>query len=220
MSFESFDQNPIESPLEIEKTSKVRGITDKAKKVFHSLVLGAALSHSAEAADLGNKQETVTNHSGPDIRMESQDLQDDIEIQAIEGGFKWGIQYVPKKTVEHGDILAMRYVKINEHTGVQETLGEFDNLIQAAEGISKIQDMPQNMKKLIQHNLGAINTERAFQASGMVEGVKNPIGKTHIEDRTFKGYGIEAHNKVEVDEQGNVVKLVDSKNNAPDYPQR
>ena len=209
MSFESFNQNPIES----------LGITNKAKKIIHSLILGAALSHSAEAKDIDRPADNLSaNING--ITLAESDVSvadsDNIEIQATKDGFKWGVEYFPKQ-IEHRNILAMRYVKINESTGVKEVLGEFDNLIEASEGLSKIKDLPQNMKKLVDHELGFINTEKSFKASGLVKGVENPVGKTHIEKREFKGYGIEVENKVEVDEKGNVVQLVESKHGSDTF---
>ncbi len=73
---------------------------------------------------------------------------------------------------------------------------------------------PEYVKPLTPHELAAVKTELEFQRSGLVEPkLKDgkPVGKTHIEDRSFKGDGIDVKTKVEVDEEGSVVKLVDAK---------
>jgi len=50
--------------------------------------------------------------------------------------------------------------------------------------------------------------EKGPADSSNPEGV-SPAGKTHIEMRSFQGYGIETRQKVEVDERGNVVRVLE-----------
>lgn len=77
---------------------------------------------------------------------------------------------------------------------------------------------PEYVKPLTEHELAAVRTEQELQRSGLVastnqESLKDTkiTAKTHVEDRSFKGDGIDVKTKVEVDENGNVVKLVDAK---------
>lgn len=76
---------------------------------------------------------------------------------------------------------------------------------------------PEYVKPLTPYELAAVRTEQELQRSGLVAPAnkeslkdKKSITKTHVEDRSFKGDGIDVKTKVEVDEAGNVVKLVDA----------
>jgi hypothetical protein len=81
---------------------------------------------------------------------------------------------------------------------------------------------PEYVKPLLPHELAAVKTEQEFQRSGLVaqknsESSTNSVhaGKTNIEQRPFKGYGIDVKTQVEVDEKGNIVpdsvRIVDTK---------
>lgn len=71
---------------------------------------------------------------------------------------------------------------------------------------------PEYVKPLLPHELAAVKTEQEFQRSGLVaeensESSTNSVhaGKTNIEERHFKGYGIDVKTQVKVDEKGNIV---------------
>lgn len=122
----------------------------------------------------------------------------------------WGIDQVPAKDAAGKSYYRLRYVKIDNATRKVETIAEYGNFIEAYEGISKIPGVPESVVRNAASYLKPILEERAFQASGLVENEKPPIGPTHIEKRDFKGYGIEVENTVKVDSKGNVVELVGS----------
>ena len=68
---------------------------------------------------------------------------------------------------------------------------------------------PEYFKPLSPDAQQDLDTERAFQASGLVAPNGNPNEKTHIEERFFNGYGINVKTRVLVDEHGKVVRLLE-----------
>jgi hypothetical protein len=138
--------------------------------------------------------------TGGEIIIESTDS---FDVLHRDKQFTWGVEYVPKR-----EFIAQRYVKIDNSTGEITILGEFDNVFQAAEGIAKISDIPEKIKQRAERDAKAIQIERDFQASGLTKPTGKVEGKTHIDERSFEGYGVKAKTVVEVDEAGNVVKLL------------
>ena len=169
--------------------------------------MGDATSAEAVSADHGTGPK-FENSDGQSVRktIESSEL---FDVLYKDKASTWGVEYV-KKVKEGRSILAQRYVKIDNSTMETTVLGEYDNLIDASQGLSKMADVPEQVRKSAQHDLDIVQTERNFQASGLVEPKGDASGKTHIEERSFTGYGLNTINKVEVDEKGNVVHLVES----------
>jgi len=132
------------------------------------------------------------------------------EIVGMDSKATWGVEFVPKQDKDGKGFFAERYVKIDDASGATSVIGEYNDLFEAAEGISKIAGVPETVRKHAQLGASSVKTERDFQASGFTEPTGKVEGKTHIENREFEGYGIKANNKVEVDEKGNTVRLVDS----------
>lgn len=178
-------------------TKRFENITGKAKALLSVFLLSTAICCvPAQAARAFERGQALEPKSGGFFLVMHSDKQ-----------YTWGIEYVPKKK-EGKRISVQRYVKVDNKTGKATTLGEFDNVFQAAEGASKIPDLPEEIKRHAQRGVEIIQTERNFQASGLTQPTGNIEGKTHVEKRKFHGYGINAETEVEVDEAGNVVRLL------------
>ena len=172
--------------------------------------LGGMQENAASGQETMEKAPIVSEKSAESIQDDSSERDGNLfQILHKDQAFSWGVEYIPKKH-DGRNILAQRFVKIDAKTNKTTVLGEYDNLFQASEGLSKIKDLPESILRLARADLGKIETERNFQASGLVEQSGDVAGKTHVEKRSFKGFGIETKNQVEVDEKGNVVKLVSS----------
>jgi hypothetical protein len=151
-------------------------------------------------------------HETVDVNKEGIKPSDSFDVLHKDATSTWGVEYVKKSDNDGRNFLAERYVKIDNATGKTTILGEYDNVLQSAEGISKLDGIPEQIKKYASRAASAVKTERAFQASGFTAptGVEKVKGKVHLEKRNFEGYGVKAQNTVEVDEDGNVVRLIDS----------
>lgn len=191
-------------------TEKFKNVSGKAKALLGVFLLSTSIGcASAQAFERGQTFEPkeksyVTMEAGAENIIESSNS---LDVLHREKEFTWGIEYVPKEKDGRG-FLAQRYVKIENKTGKTTTLGEYDNIFQAAEGALKILDLPEVIRQHAQRDASIIQTEKDFQFSGLTEPTGNIEGETHIEERNFEGYGIHAKTKVEVDEAGNVVKLL------------
>jgi len=172
--------------------------------------IGGMEANAASGQEAVGKTPTVSGRLAENIQDDSSERDGNLfEVLHNDQAFIWGVEYVPKKH-DSRNILAQRFVKIDKKTNETNVLGEYDNLFQVAEGLSKIKDLPESILKSIHSHLDAIRTERNFEASGLVQPNGHAVGKTHVETRNFKGFGIETKNQVEVDEMGNVVNLVSS----------
>ncbi|MDE2037984.1 MAG: hypothetical protein KGI69_02045 [Patescibacteria group bacterium] len=132
------------------------------------------------------------------------------EVLDDSDGFTWGVEYVPKEHEGRG-ILAERFVKIDKRTKASVVVGEYDNVIDAEKGISSTPDVPEKVRAAVAADYRAVMTERAFQDSGLVDrrDGRDAAGVAdHVEERTFKGYGIDVRNKVKVDKDGKPVGIL------------
>ncbi len=214
---EDASEQEVKAEAKIKSRNKLGGLINKVKKTaalagvvgvgyFGSMGSGEAADASLLENTPNTKHEEVTESSAGKT-MEASEL---FEVLYKETKITWGVEYV-KKSKEGRNFLAQRYVKIDDATGVVTILGEFDNVIEASKGLAKVADVPEQIVKHAQHEAGAVEMERSFQASGFTEPTGDASGKTHVEERHFKGNGIDATNTVEVDEKGKVVRLIDSK---------
>jgi hypothetical protein len=214
---------PANKPLEDADISTKKKEVEKGGKISSFIKRQLGLAATVGLGYIGGMHESVA--SGQDTmtkasispEQSAESIQDDsserdgnsFEVLHKDHAFIWGVEYVPKKH-DGKNILAERFVKIDTKTNETSIIGEYNNLIEAAEGLSKITDLPESILRSARANLDAIQTEKDFQASGLVEPNNDISGKTHVETRTFKGYGIETKNKVEVDEKGMIVDLQSS----------
>jgi hypothetical protein len=175
---------------------------------FGSMQEGVSSNQTKLEGDVGPKLEQKENKSG--VRIETTDS---FDVLHRDEEFTWGVEYVPRQNKDKG-YLAERYVKINNETGKSTVLGEYDNIFDAAKGISKMTGIPEEVRQHAERDASIARTEKNFQASGFTEPTVSPEGKTHMEERTFEGYNIKAKNKVEVDEKGNVVRIADSESSS------
>ena len=152
--------------------------------------------------------------TNPEEERESkQELHDENIVEDLheDASFKWAVEYVPKN-VEGRNILAERFIKIDMVSNEISVIGEYDNVVDVANAISKMDDVPVEVKLFAHYPVLALETEAKFVDAGFVKTETANTGKTHIETRVFDGYGIRAENTVEVDGEGNVTALLDSDN--------
>jgi len=199
------EEKPVEPIRSPEQSPETHPTKMPAGKLTGWLRKTVALSGIIGLGYLGGTQESRASDA-TDGSMSKTNI---FEVVHEDAESTWGIEYVPKRH-DGRDIFAERYVKIDTKTGATDVIGEYDTVTAAAEGISKMGNVPPEVKALAERDAGVVQTERDFQASGFTEPVGHPTGHTRMELRTFDGYGVHAKNSVEVDEEGKPVHLADS----------
>jgi len=196
-------------------TKRFKNVSGKAKALLGVFLLSTALNYGSAQAFEKNDQnfntEEETHLTATKNEMDAENivkLSKHLVVLNQGKEFTWGVEYVPKQE-DNKTIFSQRYVKIENKTGKATILGEYDSVTRAAEEISKIPDLPEEIRHRAQQDADAVQMERNYQASGLVEPTGKVGGKTHIEERNFEGYGIKTKTKVEVDEAGNVVRLLE-----------
>ncbi len=184
--------------------------TGKSKALLRAFLLSTAIACTpAQAFD----QDRMTESQHEDSTMIQSEVggqiesTDSLDVLYRDDQFTWGVEYVPK---EAGDssFLAQHYIKINNVSGEKVVLGAYDNIFDAAKGVAENSEFPEKVRQHAQNDANVVQMERDFQASGLTEATGNPDAQTHIEERDFDGYGIKAKTIVEVDDAGEVVKLL------------
>ena len=221
-------ENPFQTPLpEQDKSEGEMKAAAPSGKVGKWLKKNVALAGAVGVGFFGGMQENAgasPQKAEKDTRPKLEHREDEarssqgrkiestdsFDVLLRDGKTTWVVEYVPKQDKDGKGFLAERYVKIDDASGTVSIIGEYNNVFETAEGISKIADVPEIVRKHAQLGASSVKTERAFQASGFTEPTGKVEGKIHIENREFEGYGIKANNKVEVDEKGNIVRLIDS----------
>src|SRR3989344_3375351 len=182
MSFENAPQNiPLEKNAEQNRKKPdskfVRGVkktlaegSSTGAGYFGSMGEGQAKG-AENLVNFGKQGETarerISESKGTREKLiESSNL---FEVLDRDGEFTWGVEYVKKQGKDGHGFLAERYIKINNDTKETTILGEYDNVLQVAEGISKMRDVPEKVREYAQSAASVIKTERAFQQSGLTE---------------------------------------------------
>ena len=120
--------------------------------------------------NIGNQTNTVhVERSGDHSPEDSSDLAGTFQVLHDDVQASWGVEYVPKKHENGKSFLAQKFVKINHLTHETTVLGEYDNVIAAARGLSAMPDVPAGVKAFAQGPATAIQNERNLQATGLVE---------------------------------------------------
>lgn len=216
MNFENpqIEENNVEEADKIEEKETKSGGFGKWIKKTSALVgvAGVSLFGNMQNANAQENHEIESNNAGPKLENKEaeysgMDSSNMFEVVYNDTDSVWGVEYVNKLNKAGNEILAQRYIKIDHIDGKKTVIGEYDNLFEASEGLSKINDVPDSIIKLLEHDLGAVKTEKDFQASGMVESNNVSKGRVHNETKEFKGYGIDVKNNVQVDEDGRVVGI-------------
>jgi len=226
----NFEQLPIEESVPIDEAERSDVDQPSVKKsngngVSNFIKKTAALAGVAGISFFGNIGESndeSSPESGPSDghriehkeesansnRIESTDL---FQVLHEDQKATWGVEFVNKINKAGKSFLAQRLVKINKDSSGTSVLGEYDTITQAAEEVSKLKDVPERVKKFFLYDVKVVEAEKEFQRSGLVEPSGIVVGKTHIEERPYVSGNIKMNNKVEVDEKGNVVKLVEAR---------
>ena len=228
MKFESFIEEPAREPETPEqpkhpeqheppetpkKLSRLSRLTSLMGGVLAATSLASAadtkLEHSSTVGALkpiGHTEMASTNNVAEHISTHDTIYED--------GTSRWDVDLVSKPNSRH---LTIRYIKTDTKTNETHIIGEYDNVIQAAQELEKMENVPVSVKRLAAHEAGILKTEEDFKKSGFV-GTQNKFddwGHTvkpneHLETRGFKGYGINTENEVYVDDKDNVTNLKSS----------
>lgn len=185
-------------------SEKFKAVSGKARALVGLFILSSALNYGyaedlqkVQAKEMGQKNEVVSEFS----------LEDDhgLDVPLLnDGQYVWGVEYA-QKGVGQDQFLAERYVKINLADNHKTTVGEYDDVFTAAVELKKMNDIPERLKNYSERSARAIETERAFEASGLLKKPTNVADTpVHTEEREFNGYGITVKMTVQVDENGNI----------------
>lgn len=136
-------------------------------------------------------------------------------ILSVDGQYTWGVQYVPKTNEKGEGVLADRYLKIDNKTGERTVLVESAKIYELKEALEKIKDLPEEVLRDVKVATDVFDEEKQLVASGFVEPTskKQAVG---TEVRTYKNW----KNTVEVDEDGKVVKILESERIVEESPEK
>jgi hypothetical protein len=213
MNFENFQDNvPAEDKRDEEKIEKVDARTGGVGKWLKKTV---ALTGVAGIGFFGSMNDASATEGSAsqgqiDTKPEQTDSKEKINLTETvyqSPDYNWNIEYLDKTEKNHGEGSLIRYVRVDNKTGESVTVGEYNNLFEASEGLKKIEGVPESVKKLVDHELSAVKTEQAFKKSGLVDTreFEGQSKRIHTEERPFKGYGIDVVTSVQVNEKGEQV---------------
>jgi len=165
-----------------------RSASGKGKEFVRKYFGAIAISAAALAAPI--EAQTMQNNS-PERNVIREFLVDNFEF---------------KKTSETSRLNGKKlHLYIVRDTTTGKTVEIFTDSDETAtmHGPEFLSPLPEYIQKIV-------DMENSLRRSGLTEPTGNPNGQLRIVERIFEGYGIRVKNTVEVDENGEVVRLIKS----------
>ncbi len=154
---------------EPKKEASRAGVLRKMSGKVKAALAGAMALTGAANVQEGDVNSGVTMTEETLIQGNRMESTDSFDVLCEDNDFSWGVEYVPKNDARRDiDYVAERYVKIDKSDN-KTILGEFDDVVSAADALSKMPGIPEKVLDHAKRAMDAVKTERDFQDSGLTE---------------------------------------------------
>lgn len=245
VSSESIDKNEYFTKNSAEmlnnersKFEKIRNsVTGKSRAVLSVFLLSSNLAFAAEKSPHNYTPHEGYSQSTDNISVivpdESKITQEVID-EDIE--FIWGIDYV-LKNISGSTFYAKRFIKTERNSGNKVILGEYDNVFEAADGLSSLPNVPDKVIKYVRYYKELVQKQNDINDRLMKQGwLQLPNGKHGVDvigsERLLNGKTV--HTEIrrtydekdfdlitiwEIDEDGNEISSRSVYKNSTEYDQ-